>query len=43
MPRRALENLDYCIGQVEKKVEPDEQLDEDECHLFERWRKHADV
>lgn len=43
MPWCALEKLDYCVGQVEEKVEPDEQLDENECHLFERWRKYADV
>lgn len=43
MPWRALENLDYCVGQVEEKVEPDEQLDEDERCSLEGWCKHADV
>lgn len=34
MPRRALENLNDCVGEVEEEVEPDEELDDHVCRCF---------
>lgn len=43
MPWRAFEDLHDGIGQVEEKVEPDEDVDNDECLLFQGCHEDADI
>lgn len=43
MPRRALKDLDYGVGEVEEKVEPDEELNDQVRCSLKRGCEDVDV